>query len=192
MSSVGDDVVGEAFIVKFQLSGAGEIVGAAGQCTVRVVEVRVLTGIGHVAAEIVVEDRAGRICDCGACFVEEDSTANIVKAPGRKVWGVLYEIPNDFIRGPRNDGRKTLKQIEGKRYCEITLRVRRLDGEKRDAATFVVREKFQEEGLKTSAEYVSHIVQGLREQGVSNEYIREVKRISAENNTGIGQAVDAL
>ena len=120
------------------------------------------------------------------------AAANIVKAPGRKVWGVLYKIPDDFIRGPRNDGRKTLKQIEGKRYCEITLRVRRLDGEKRDAATFVVREKFQEEGLKTSAEYVSHIVQGLREQGVSNEYIREVKRISAENNTGIGQAVDAL
>jgi hypothetical protein len=37
---------------------------------------------------------------------------------GRKAWGVLYEIPDEFIRGERSDGQKTLAQIEGPRYEE--------------------------------------------------------------------------
>jgi len=120
------------------------------------------------------------------------AASDIVRAPGRKVSGVLYEIPDDFVRGRRNDGRKTLEQIEWKRYCETTIRVRLPNGEEPDAATFVVREEFREEGLRTSAEYVSHILQGLREQGVSDEYLREVKRIAVGNNPDIRQAVEAL
>ncbi|HUJ29636.1 MAG TPA: gamma-glutamylcyclotransferase [Candidatus Acidoferrum sp.] len=120
------------------------------------------------------------------------ATSDIMRAAGKKVWGVVYDIPDDFVRGRRNDGRKTLEQIEGRRYCETTVRVRLANGEKRDATTFVVRTESREDGLRTSAEYVSYIVRGLREQGVCDDYIREVKRIATENNPTIGQAVEAL
>lgn len=56
------------------------------------------------------------------------AAADLVPTSGRKAWGVLYEIPDDFIRGKRTDGQKTLAQIEGKRYDEKTIRVRNRNG----------------------------------------------------------------
>jgi hypothetical protein len=46
------------------------------------------------------------------------AASNLVRVPGtgRHVWGILYEIPTDLIRGRRTDSRRTLTQIEGSRY----------------------------------------------------------------------------
>lgn len=120
------------------------------------------------------------------------AASDMVRAPRGKVWGVLYDIPDDFVRGRREDGKRTLEQIEWKRYCEAVVRVRLPNGKEHDAVTFVVRDEFRQQGLKTNAEYVSRIVQGLREQGVSEHYIREVKEIAASNNPVIREALQNL
>src|SRR2546425_943002 len=46
------------------------------------------------------------------------AAADLIPTQGRRAWGVLYEIPDDFIRGTRADGEKTLENIEGPRYEE--------------------------------------------------------------------------
>lgn len=120
------------------------------------------------------------------------AAADIVKTPGKKVWGVLYDIPADFVRGRPKDKRKTLDQIEGERYEAIRIRVRDSRGVEQDATTFVACQRDRRSGIRTSLEYVRHIVFGLREQGVGDEYIAEVKKIAADNNPDIQQAVEDL
>src|SRR6266404_2779082 len=65
------------------------------------------------------------------------AASDLVPTPGRKAWGVLYEVPEDFIRGSRRDGQKTLKEIEGPRYEEKPISVIDQSGERGEAVTFV-------------------------------------------------------
>jgi|GEM_PF-2453178 len=73
-------------------------------------------------------------------------------------------------------GSRSFDAIEGNRYRRETIRVHRPDGSVVTALTYVVKEP--QEGLRTSLEYLRHIVTGLREQGAAEDYIREVKRIA--------------
>jgi len=120
------------------------------------------------------------------------AAADIVKTPGKKVWGVLYDIPADFVRGRRKDKKKTLEQIEGQRYEAVCICVRDRSGVEQEATTFVARPNERRSGIRTSLDYVRHIITGLREQAVCDEYIQEVKRIAAENNPSIRQDVEPL
>jgi cation transport regulator ChaC len=99
-----------------------------------------------------------------------------------RAWGVLYEVPDEFIRGVRTDGQKTLRQIEGSRYQEAALRVRNQEGQDVDAVTFVVREAERRAEIATSAAYVSWIVSGLRDHGVPEEYIAHVLASAIQTN----------
>ena len=119
------------------------------------------------------------------------AASDIVRAPGRKVWGVLYEVPDERVRRetcPR--GSRSFDAIEGNRYLRETIRVQCPDGSVVTALTYVVKEP--QEGLRTSLDYLRHIVTGLREQGAAEDYIREVKRIAAENNPAIRDGVENL
>jgi hypothetical protein len=114
---------------------------------------------------------------CAAC--------DLVVAPGtgRHVWGVLYDVPADRIRGwNRPDGKKTMEEIEGKLYEEKTIPVRNEAGEQVDAVTFLVIPTQRRHGLWTSADYVSHIVCGLRAHDVPEEYVQRVIDIATETN----------
>jgi cation transport regulator ChaC len=110
------------------------------------------------------------------------AASDLVSTPGRKAWGVLYEIPDELISGPRTDRRKTLAQIEGQRYEEKPVRVRDAQGQARDAVMFVVKEAERRQGLATSAAYVSWIVYGLRDHGVPEEYLAHVVEVAAATN----------
>lgn len=110
------------------------------------------------------------------------AAADLVTTPGRRTWGVLFEIPDDFIRGNRKDGQKTLAQIEGPRYEEKQVHVLDSDGNQQEAITFVVREGERRTGLATSAAYVSWIIYGLRDHGVPEEYIAHVVQVAIETN----------
>jgi hypothetical protein len=46
--------------------------------------------------------------------------------------------------------------------------------------------------MKTSFEYVGHIVAGLKERGIPSTYIALVKQIAADNNPGIAESVNAI
>ncbi len=115
------------------------------------------------------------------------AASDLVRVTGRKVWGVLYEIPDGFVFGRRKDQQKTLAQIEGPRYeaREITVVDRR--GKQSKAWTFLVKDEDKQTGLATSAAYVSWIVYGLRQNGVPEEYISHVVEVARETNRHASQ-----
>ncbi len=105
-----------------------------------------------------------------------------VAGTGHRACGVLYEVPSDLIRGKRNDRRKTLEQIEGKRYGETSIQVRNKAGEEVRATTFLVNADERRAGLWTSRVYVEHIVTGLRDHDISEEYVQRVIDIAIRTN----------
>jgi gamma-glutamylcyclotransferase (GGCT)/AIG2-like uncharacterized protein YtfP len=120
--------------------------------------------------------------------------SDIVRKPGSKVWGVLYEVPDyllsrDTARARR---RKSLDQIEGEgtNYKREIIEVRRPNDEIVTALTYTV--KSPQPNLKTSLTYVGYIVAGLREHGVNEEYIARVKTVAIANNPDIAAEVRAL
>jgi hypothetical protein len=119
------------------------------------------------------------------------AASDLVPSPGRKAWGVLYEIPDDFIRGKRSDGKRTLAQIEGGSYAEEQILVRPPTGEPVQAITFLVKPDRRTAGLFTSAQYVSCIVSGLREQGAPEPYVQHVIDVALESNLAAGTAGQA-
>ena len=92
---------------------------------------------------------------------------------GRRIWGVLYEMSDqDLAR---------LAEIEGASYEQRDIEVEG-QGETRTAVTFVVRPNRRRRDLWTSAEYVSHIVTGLRSHDVLEEYIEHVITTAIESS----------
>ena len=115
---------------------------------------------------------------CAAC--------DLICFPGQKAWGVLYEIPADFIDGRRADDQKTLEQIEGHRYKQEPIRVIDKDSNVQEAVTFLVREAERRPVLATSAAYVSWVIYGLRDHGVPEEYIAHIIEVAIETNQRAG------
>jgi len=109
------------------------------------------------------------------------AAANIVRTPGKKVWGVLYEVPdNRMDANTPPPGTKSFDEIEGPRYTRTRIKVRRPDGKIVEAFTYLVIAP--QKGISTSFGYVSHVISGLREHGAPEEYIRDVKQLAGENN----------
>ncbi len=122
------------------------------------------------------------------------AAANIVRKPGVKVWGVLYEVPDSLIsrETAKALGRRSLDAIEGEgtNYKCGTIDVRRPDGRIVRALTYTANSP--KAGLRTSLEYVGFIVEGLRKRGVDENYIARVKDIAAANNSAISNEVQTL
>jgi hypothetical protein len=122
------------------------------------------------------------------------AASDIVRKPGSKVWGVLYEVPEYLIDRDRPEagGRKSFDAIEGagKNYRRENILVRRPNGNTLEALTYTVISP--QTGLRTNLDYVCRIIRGLRERRVSDEYINKVKEIAAANNPDIADAVENL
>jgi gamma-glutamylcyclotransferase len=122
------------------------------------------------------------------------AASDIVASPGSKVWGVLYEVPDYLIarESAKSQGRKSLDAIEGqgKNYRRTTIALRRDDQQFVNALTYRVINPTL--GLKTNLEYVGYIVAGLREHGIPEAYISEVKGIAKANNPDIGEQLELL
>lgn len=122
------------------------------------------------------------------------ATSDIVRKPGGKVWGVLYEVP-DYLIGRQTakaHKRKSFDQIEGEgtNYQREMIQVRRQNGDIATALTYTVSNP--KPGLRTNADYVRHIVHGLRGHKAPEEYIVKVKAIAVANNPGIAREVQDL
>jgi hypothetical protein len=102
------------------------------------------------------------------------AASDLIKRPGRKAWGVLYNLSKK--------GLERLGAKEGQRYEKKPIRVIDKKRKKRSATTFVVREKDRREGLVTSAAYVSWIIYGLRDHGVPEDWIGHVRDVAIETN----------
>ncbi|MGD1039184.1 MAG: gamma-glutamylcyclotransferase family protein [Roseiarcus sp.] len=122
------------------------------------------------------------------------AAANIVRKAGSKVWGVLYKVPEYLIdsKTANERGRRSFDEIEGvgTNYKRERINVRRSNGEIASALTYTVI--CPEPGLKTNIDYVRHIICGLREHGVVDQYIVKVKAIAAANNPDIALDVERL
>lgn len=124
------------------------------------------------------------------------AAADIVPGSGRKIWGVLYEVPNYLItrETSRNHNRKSLDEIEGEgtnyRRTPIMLRYPNGSTITVEAITYVVIER--RSGLQTSLEYACHIITGLREHRVPDEYITYVKARIAANNPSLRDNIAML
>jgi hypothetical protein len=123
--------------------------------------------------------------------LNECAASDIVRKEGRKVWGVLYDIPTNLVLGRRDD-RKTLATIEGSNYEDKRIQVVTPEGDETEAITFVVKEESRRDDLATSAKYVYWIVSGLKEYEVPVEYINHVIDVAIETNHRVGGDVQEL
>ena len=105
------------------------------------------------------------------------AAANLVRCGNKPAWGVLYEIAEDFIDGSPRDGGKTLAEIESGKYEKKCIQVEIAKGETKSvvsAVTFLVKASAPRTDKPTSLAYVKHIVKGMREREIPEEYIRDV------------------
>jgi len=121
------------------------------------------------------------------------AAADIVSGSGRKIWGVLYEIPDHLIRRETSGDRKSLDAIEGEgvNYRKVPISLRRADGTslEQEVITYVAIKR--QSGIQTSLEYASHIVLGLREHNVPEDYIEYVKGRIIANNPALRNGIEA-
>ena len=120
------------------------------------------------------------------------AAASIAPAPGRRIWGVVYDVPDHLMCRATAGDRPSMESIEGDRYRQEPIRLLdpagRLAG--RSVVTYVVKEPAP--GLATSLEYVGHILYGLWSFGVPADYIGYVTGCAVENNPELAGGIAAL
>jgi len=97
--------------------------------------------------------------------------ADVVPAPGRAVWGALYEIGDDELAAiDRKEGYDWA-------YTRVTLPVRpAADGPERPALVYTVAAK-QTPEVPPSREYLDLIIAAASERGLPGEYITRLSAI---------------
>lgn len=116
------------------------------------------------------------------------AAADIVQSDtGRRIYGVLYEIPDYLIdrESARAVNRRSLDAIEGagRNYERTEISVVLPDGTEKTAITYVVRKRST--SLHTSKDYAQHIVDGLHEHKLPEEYRHYVVSKIEENNPSL-------
>lgn len=123
------------------------------------------------------------------------AAADIVPSrDGRNVYGVVYDIP-DFLlsRGTAKEhGRKSLDQIEGEgtNYVRKTIDLIKTDGSELSAMTYVVKNRKTD--LRTSLTYARHILNGLKEHDIPEEYCKYVVLRIIENCPDLEKEILAI
>ena len=155
------------------------------------------------------EDRLrGDAQSLGAVYTEEEfelnfdvwsdsnncAAADIISGRGRRIWGALYEIPDDLISRETSGSRRSLDAIEGQRYERRAITVRYPDGTSVDEEiiTYVVSENRRQHNVQTSIDYCRYIIAGLREHNVPDEYIEYAKARMITNNPSLRSDIEVL
>lgn len=113
------------------------------------------------------------------------AVANLTPNKGREIWGVLYSISDDRIfRSLCETGKTCLDKIEGEgfTYRREFIQVAYPNGNciKENVITyFGINGKT---GLRTSKEYVSHIISGLKSNDIPQDYVNYVIEKITQNN----------
>jgi hypothetical protein len=122
------------------------------------------------------------------------AASNIIRMPGRKVMGVLYEVPDYLLsrETAKPHSRTSFDEIEGEgsNYKRDYIDVCRSDGQIIRALTYTVIQPRKD--LRTDANYVRLILAGLREHGISEDYIVRVKALAVANNSEISTEIENL
>lgn len=122
------------------------------------------------------------------------AAADIIRGPGRNIWGVLYEIPEHLIDRHKSGNRKSLDEIEGEctNYKRVTIDVILPDGTGKSGVwTYIGKDR--KKCIQTSCKYVKYIMHSLRENGnIPNDYVEYVKRQIISNNPGLESQINKL
>ena len=95
------------------------------------------------------------------------ATANIRPAPGKRVLGVLFKIPDAAFRN--------LDRFEGvpQHYRRIEVKVSGSNGHPVNAQVYIATKV--EKGLRPAAHYLQTILDGAVEHGLPADYVEEIK-----------------
>ena len=109
---------------------------------------------------------------------------NITLSPEKKVWGVLYKIPDELLKDKdESNARPTLPQITGRRYYKKNILVEQEDGKIIKAITFAAQERYRySRGVATTSDYLYWIIAGLKEHEIEEEYIEHVREVAILSN----------
>ncbi len=121
------------------------------------------------------------------------AAASITPNNSRKIWGVLYEVPDYLISRATSGEDKSLDEIEGEgtNYQRIKIQIRYPDNSllENDVITYIALRR--QNGITTSQEYAGYILNGLKEHNIPNEYIEYVKGRVLENNPDLKHFVES-
>lgn len=122
------------------------------------------------------------------------AASSIIPGRGRRVWGVLYEIPDWLIRRdtarPRNRRSMDAVEGEGSNYERGEISVCYSDGQTVAGPVLTYIGRDPQDDIQTNAEYAGHILAGLREHGdVPGEYVEYAKARIVDNNPSLAEVV---
>lgn len=119
------------------------------------------------------------------------AAADIREGAGQVI-GVLYEVPDYLVDRATAGARRSLDAIEGLRYQRRSIGVQKPNGTQVEGNVITYTVRTPERALRTSLDYASHIVAGLREHGAPDEYIAYVKNRVIANNPVLAVDVERL
>jgi gamma-glutamylcyclotransferase len=102
--------------------------------------------------------------------------ADIVPAPGKTVWGALYEIGNHELDAVDR------KEGYGWAYTRVMLPVRlEAGGQERNALTYIVLSK-EPLDVPPSRQYLNRVIAAARDRGLPAQYIERLAAVSTAEN----------
>jgi hypothetical protein len=104
------------------------------------------------------------------------AASDIVAGRGRKIWGVIYEIPDHLIRRETSGTCTSLDAIEGEgtNYDRVAIKLDWPDGRPVADSVITYVGKARQQGITTTWGYVQHIIYGLCEHDMEPEYRKYV------------------
>ncbi|TFH37621.1 MAG: gamma-glutamylcyclotransferase [Anaerolineales bacterium] len=115
------------------------------------------------------------------------AAADLLSGNGRRIWGVLYEIPGWLIGRETAAPRKSLDFIEGEGHNYTRQKISLIDanGEPVRGPVITYVGLCHRPRIETSIDYVKHILVGLREHRIPEEYVDYVKNKIVANNPSL-------
>jgi hypothetical protein len=114
------------------------------------------------------------------------AASDIVAGHGRKIWGVVYEIPDYLIKRETAKPRKSLDAIEGEgsNYERNPVKLNWANGCPVAEPVITYTGKARKTDIKTNQEYADYILRGLAELAFPADYVAYIKaKILANNPT---------
>ena len=114
-----------------------------------------------------------RLCFNKVSQEDQSGKANVKAHRGRKVWGVLYTIPDAHLT--------ILDDGEGG-YLRKKMPVRTTDGTATKAWVYVARQPSRDPTLRPYTWYKRFLVEGARQHGLPDRYVQTLERIKAKQD----------
>ena len=122
------------------------------------------------------------------------AAANIRNGGTRSVWGVLYEIPDALLSRQTAGARRSLDAIEGEgtNYRRVEIEVVKRGPTDTPQRVWTYLALAPVSGLRTSFDYVSYIIRGLRKFAAPGSYVAYVKDMAVKNNGDFKDLLEPL